>query len=152
VSAFGIEVAPSTVCIFDGTPSKHDVLDKLVTAITHTGSVEDHEAFRRAVFDREAVMSTGIGSGVAIPHVQMKAVRSATLGVGVCRAGLDFNTLDGLPVNIVVLFAMPATAQREYLRLLAQVMHALKTPGFRERLMACNTPEEVSEALNAFDG
>lgn len=151
MGAFGIDVSPYTVCIYDHTVSKREALDSLVEFVAASDSITDKEALRQAVHDREAVMSTGIGSGVAIPHVRMQGIREAIVGVGISQEGIDFDTLDNEPVRIVVLFAMPAGSQKEYLGLLAQVMASLKTPGFRERLLACATPEDVVSVINIAD-
>jgi mannitol/fructose-specific phosphotransferase system IIA component (Ntr-type) len=148
MSVFGIDIAREAVCILEGGISKHDALDILIDCISASDAVSDREALRRAVYDRESVMSTGIGSGVAIPHVRIKEVTRPILAVGISPQGLNFDTLDNQPVHIVVLFAMPAQSHKEYLKLLAQVMLALKTPGFRERLLACSSPNEVFEALH----
>jgi fructose-specific phosphotransferase system IIA component len=148
MSQFGLAIDPRSVCIFESAVSKHEALDQLVDAIASTGTVDDAEAFRRAVRERESVMSTGIGSGVAIPHVRIDAINAASVGVGISKEGIDFNTLDNKPVHIIVLFAMPSGSQKEYLGLLAQVMTTMKAPGFREELGGCTSPEEVAALLN----
>jgi fructose-specific phosphotransferase system IIA component len=152
MSAFGLDIVPSAVCIYPEQASKHEALDFLVDAIASSGAVSDLDEFRRAVHERESVMSTGIGSGVAIPHVRIDAIRRATVGVGISHSGIDFNTLDDKPVNIIVLFAMPSGSQKEYLFLLAQVMTAMKQDGFRQSLADCTTPEEVVTLLNSAKG
>lgn len=149
MSVFGIDIEKGAVCIFKNGISKHDALDRLVDAIANTGVVTDRDMFHRAVHEREAIMSTGIGSGVAIPHVRISSVLRPTVGVGISREGIDFDTLDNKPVNILVLFAMPAGSQKEYLGLLAQVMLALRAPGFRDNLLACRTTDEIVALLNA---
>ncbi|MBX7255592.1 MAG: PTS sugar transporter subunit IIA [Candidatus Hydrogenedentes bacterium] len=148
MSVFGLVIEPSAVCIYPDQISKHEALDSVVDAIASSGVVSDLDEFRRAVHERESVMSTGIGSGVAIPHVRIDAIRRATVGVGISHSGIDFNTLDNNPVNIIVLFAMPSGSQKEYLTLLAQVMTAMKQEGFRQQLATCKTPEEVVALLN----
>lgn len=152
MSVFGIAIDPGAVCIYAPGISKLDAIDKLVDALCASGAIEDREAFREAVYARETVMSTGIGSGIAIPHVRVQHVTRPSIGVGISHDGVDFDTLDNQPVHVVVLFAMPSGSQKEYLGLLAQVMTALKTPGFRERLSACNTPEEVVAAIEDPEG
>ena len=84
--------------------------------------------------------------GVAIPHVRIEGVLKPAISLGISRKGLDFDT-DNQLVHAIVLFAMPAGSQKEYLGLLAQVMTALKQPGFLERLVNCDTPEEVEDML-----
>lgn len=149
MSLFGLAIDSKAVCIFENGVSKHAALDRLVEAIAATGTVQDTEAFRKAVKEREAVMSTGIGAGVAIPHVRIDAISKASVGVGISHEGIDFNTLDNKPVHIVVLFAMPSGSQKEYLTLLATVMTAMKRPGFRDRLIECTAPDDVAHLLNA---
>lgn len=149
MSAFGIRVDEDLVCICRPGMSKHDVLDTLVNLIcARRDAVTDCEGFRKAVFERESVMSTGIGSGVAIPHVRHESILKPMLSVGVSAEGVDFDTLDNAPVHVVTMFAMPSGAQREYLQLLAQVMQSLKAPGFRDQLIACKTPAEAAALLN----
>ncbi len=149
MSAFGIDVNPEAVCIFDEPMSKHDVLDALVAALSRTGIITNIDEFRKAVHEREAVMSTGIGSGVAIPHVRSASVKEPRVGLGLSPAGVDYDTLDNQPVHIIVLFAMPSGSQKDYLGLLAQVMLAIKTEGFKDRLLSCTTPKEAVEVVNS---
>lgn len=149
MSVFGSQIDERAVRVFPAGVSKHDALEAMVEAIVGTGAVRDTEAFRRAVYDRESIMSTGIGQGVAIPHVRIPEVTAPTIGVGVSREGIDFDTLDNEPVHIIVLFAMPSGSQKEYLGLLAKVMLALKTPGFHENMMACDDAQALLHVLNS---
>jgi fructose-specific phosphotransferase system IIA component len=147
LGVFGTSITAEAVCVLKEGTTKHEALEALVAAIADTGAVRDTEAFGRAVFDREAIMSTGIGQGIAIPHVRIDAVEKPTVGVAVSTSGVDFDTLDNEPVHIIVIFAMPAGSQKDYLGLLAKVMVALKVPGFPEKLLACTAPEEVAAVL-----
>lgn len=148
-TAFGVDIDPKHIVVFDDAPSKHEALNQLTDAMSNSDAVTDREAFRKGLFDREAVASTGIGGGVAIPHVKLPEITKPAIGVGICDAGIDFNTLDGEPVHVVVLFAMPAGADKEYLQMLARVMAALREPGFRDRLMGCASADEVLGVLNS---
>ena len=152
MSAFGLDIAESCVCIFDAKTNKEEALDHLIDAVYQTGAVTDLEALRKATHEREASMSTGIGGGIAIPHVRMDAIRQAVAGVGISPAGIEFAAVDHNPVHIIVFFAMPADANKVYLGLLAQLMVALKDADFRERLVACRTPAEVVAILNESGG
>jgi mannitol/fructose-specific phosphotransferase system IIA component (Ntr-type) len=147
MSAFGIDINPDLICVIKGQPSKYDALEKLISVVAESPAITDREAFRRAVVDRESVMSTGIGGGIAIPHVRIPEVKFAVVGVAVAPEGLDFASLDNSPVHILVLFATPAGADKEYLSLLARVMLALKNQDLFDRLRGCHTPEEVFEVL-----
>ena len=149
MSILGIPIEKESVCVFNGIISKYEALDALIDAVAGHTAVTNREAFRRALFERESIMSTGIGGGVAIPHVRIEEVLRPIIGVGVSPEGIEYDTLDNKPVYIIVLFAMPAGSHKEYLGLLAQVMQSLKKPDFQNRLMACRTPEEVVVVANS---
>lgn len=148
MSAFGIDIDESQICMIKGGTSKHDALETLIKAVSVNPVVKDADAFRRAVHEREAVMSTGIGGGVAIPHVRIPEVLSPTLGIGIAPKGIEFNTLDNQPVQILVLFATPEGADKEYLSLLAQVMMSLRNEELFNSLIECRTPTQVHALLN----
>ncbi len=143
MSILGIDIPEEAVCLFSEPIAKHDMLAQLAHAVASTGAITNEENFVKALFDREQVMSTGIGSGVAIPHVRIEEVTRPALGVGISKTGVEYDTLDNDPVYVVVLFAMPAGSHKEYLKLLAEVMMQLKAPGFTEELRACTTAKQI---------
>jgi len=147
MNAFGKDIPSEAICILDAGMSKHAALDLIIDSIEKTGVVTDRDAFRRALLERESIRSTGF-KGVAIPHVRIDEITQPTVGVGVSREGIDFESLDSEPVNIVVLFAMPSGSDKEYLGFLAQVMMSLRSEGFCDKLLSCDTPEEVAAILN----
>jgi len=147
VPVFGIDIDESSVLVLPGGMNKHDALDRMVDAVSESGAVEDIDAFREAVHDRERVLSTGIGNGVAIPHVRIDAITRPMLGVGVCADGINFDTLDDAPVTVIFMFAMPTGSQKEYLNLLSKVMQAVKREGFKNQLAGCATPAALLEVL-----
>ena len=149
MSRFGIEIGEAQICIIEGSPSKHDALDVLIHAVGQHSAITDCEAFSKAIFERESVMSTGIGDGIAIPHVRIPEVKRATLGVAVAPEGIEFDSLDNKPVHVMVLFATPEGSDKEYLGLLAQVMLALRNTELYEELLGCEAADEVHGLLGA---
>jgi mannitol/fructose-specific phosphotransferase system IIA component (Ntr-type) len=143
-----LDIQEQAVCLFEPDIDKREALSRLAHAMAATGAVQDAEGFLKAVFDRESVMSTGIGDGVAIPHVRIPEVQEPVIGVGISRDGLNFDTLDDKPVYVLILFALPAGSQKQYLNLLAQVMMVMKEPQFREGLLACASPREIADYVN----
>lgn len=150
MNAFGKDISEKAICIFEPGTSKHDALEQMLDAIASIGVVTDREAFRQAVFDREAIRSTGF-KGIAIPHVRIDEILEPTVGIGISKEGIDFESLDSEPVSIVVLFTMPSGSDKEYLGFLAQVMMALRSDDFCEKLTSCNTPQEVLAVLEQGD-
>lgn len=148
MSAFGINIPREQICVVPPGATKPEALEALIAAVSSNAVVKDIEAFRRAIYERESIMSTGIGEGIAIPHVRIPEISEATLGVGIAPGGIDFQTLDNKPVHVLVLFATPAGSDKEYLRLLAQVMLSLRDRELFHALVACRTADEVCEILN----
>lgn len=150
MNAFGKDISEKAICIFEPGTSKYDALEQMLDAIVSTGVVTDREAFRQALFEREAIRSTGF-KGIAIPHVRIDEILEPTVGIGISKEGIDFESLDSEPVTIVVLFTMPSGSDKEYLGFLAQVMMALRTGDFCEKLALCSTPQEVLAVLEQED-
>src|SRR5690606_5090838 len=121
------------ICLFEPGLSKHEALDRMIEAVMKTGHVKNRQAFQTALYEREAIRSTGF-KGITIPHVRIDEITSPTVGVGISKGGIDFESLDNEPVHIVVMFAMPSGSDKIYLGVLAQIMMALRSGGFSERL------------------
>ncbi|HPO14720.1 MAG TPA: PTS sugar transporter subunit IIA [Candidatus Hydrogenedentes bacterium] len=148
MSAFGVPIPESQICIIQDGMTKQDALGALINAVASNPAITDKEVFRTAIFEREARLSTGIGGGIAIPHVRIPEVAESTVGVGIASKGIDFGAADQQPVQVVVLFATPAGADKDYLKTLAQVMLSLRNVDFFERLTACDTTEKAFGLLN----
>ena len=83
--------------------SKEEVISKLIYALQSAGKLTHPEIAKKAVMEREKLMSTGVGRGVAIPHGKYPYTDEVLVCVGVSRKGLDFDAVDGQPVYIFVL-------------------------------------------------
>ncbi len=145
---FGKEIPESQICIIRKKTTKYDVLDTLIDTMKNNPAITNHDAFRKAVFDREEVTSTGIGSGIAIPHVRMDEVKEISIAVAIVPEGVDFDSIDNQPVHLVVLFATPKNRDKEYLQLVAKVMQSLRDEKLYQRLIKCQSPHQVALCLN----
>ncbi len=138
---------PTQIRIIPEGASKHDALDLLIESLCRNPVIMDCDAFRKAVYEREAIQSTGIGGGVAVPHVRIPEVLSPTIALGIAPGGVDFASLDNRPAQVIVLFATPKDAEKAYLSMLAQVMVALRNRETFASLASCRRPEEVLALL-----
>jgi len=127
--------------------SKDEALVELVDAARGAPSVDDGDALLSAVRERESKLSTGIGLGIAVPHARIEGVREFVVVVGRHAAGLEFGSIDGRPVHIIVLIAGPREAKTPYLELLAQLSKRLKLEEVRTQVTGDSTPEQVVELL-----
>jgi len=94
-------------------------------------------------------MSTGIGFGIAIPHAKIGAIREMAFAIGISRPGIDFDSMDGEPVHLVILVAAGEKQHKEYLRLLSNIMAIIKRENVKESIINAATSEEVLEILKA---
>lgn len=124
---------------------KDDALHRLCAACAAHPAITDTAAFARAIFERERVSSTGIGSGIAVPHAKLPSIDDFVMAVGLSETGVDFAAKDGEAVHILVMIAASDQARDAYLRVLATVASVLK----RDALRATDDPAAALAALTA---
>jgi len=127
--------------------TKDGAIMELVALAAQSPAVEDAEKLQEAIFEREGIMTTGIGLEIAIPHAKIPTVKEFVVAVGTAKDGLEFDAYDGQPVRIIVLIAGPAQEQQRYLQILARVTLGLKSEDVRNAVLSASTPEEVIEIL-----
>lgn len=110
---------------------------------------EETREIRTAVLEREAVLSTGIGGGVAIPHGKSEAVADLTLVAGRTREPVEFEALDGRPVRLVLLLVGPESAASLHVKVLSRISRLLRSPDLRRRLIEAESGETFHAALRA---
>jgi len=101
------------------------------------------EVLYKILLEREAVGSTGVGNGVAIPHGKIEGLDEIQLCFGRSRAGIDFNAIDKQDVYLFMLMISPAGKGGEYLKTLARVSRILKQSQNRQELLDCATRDEI---------
>jgi mannitol/fructose-specific phosphotransferase system IIA component (Ntr-type) len=129
------------------TRDKDEALREICRILTTSESIKDSAELEKAVFERERIMSTSIGLGIAIPHVRLKSVTDMTMAVGVIKEGIDYDAFDDLPVNIVIMIAAPEGSHREYLSVLARLALLLKNSSLRNGILNAKSPEEIYDIL-----
>ena len=114
--------------------SKSDALDQAVALMVKSGKINDEEAYRKQVYLREEESTTGIGEGIAIPHGKCDAVTKPGLAAMVIKDGVDFDSLDDEPVNLLFLIAAPNTEDNIHLDVLSKLSMLLMDENFVEKL------------------
>ncbi len=105
------------------------------------------EELIRVLMDRERMGSTGIGSGIGIPHGKSKELSEPIMAFGLSRKGIDFESLDKKPAHIFFMLITPENAPNIHLKLLSGIAKILRNEPFRQRLMMAKTPDEVITIL-----
>jgi fructose-specific phosphotransferase system IIA component len=123
--------------------SKEEIINKLVDLFKDDSRVEDIEKVRSAVLDREKVMSTGVGKGFAIPHGKTNAVKEIIGAFGKIKDGIDYDALDGNPVQLVFLLVGKDNLISTHIKLLSRISRLMNKDDFRHRLMEANDANEI---------
>ena len=132
-------------------PDRWALIDTLIDQLVRAGKIraEDREAVRKAVKDREATKSTGIGYGIAIPHASVGGIQDVAAIVARLDPPIDFQALDGQPVRLCVLFLTPQGQFQRHLQTLSAFARFLSDKELRQKLEAAQTAEEMFAVFRA---
>ena len=136
-------LTPDTIVIELKAATKEAVIEELVDVLVAAGKIKDRLEALRAVLEREKKMSTGMQSGIAIPHGKTDTVEGLIAAFGMKHAGVDFEALDGLPSRIFIMTLSPVNRTGPHIQFLAEVSRQLNDPTIRDRLLQAATPEDV---------
>ena len=128
--------------------NKSEAIDKIVDLMDKTGNLNDKEEYKKAILAREELSTTGIGDGIAIPHGKTKAVKKAGLAAAVCKDGVDYDALDGAPVYLFFMIAVPDNSDNLHLEVLARLSTILMDEEFRKKLIACTDKKEFLRLID----
>lgn len=127
--------------------SKNEILRELVGIVVAGATRQDAADVLRAVREREAVLSTGIGNGVAIPHGKSAVIPELRMAAGLTSAPVDFDALDGQPVRLFFLLVGPETAAGVHIKALSRISRLLRKDSVRDRLVNARDVDEFYTAL-----
>ncbi|MDH5781435.1 MAG: PTS sugar transporter subunit IIA [Dehalococcoidia bacterium] len=127
---------------------KNSVITELVDLLDANGLLLDRNPALEAVLVREQTKSTGIGSGIAIPHGKCKAVKELVMAIGIAHEPIDFESVDGKPVTIVILLVSPTDQTGPHIQALARISRLMLDEQFKQSLEKASSAEEVYELLN----
>ena len=131
--------------------SKEEALRELVDTLATSPDVTDKEELLNAIFEREKVISTGVGIEVALPHVKIPSVKNFVIAIGRSHKGIDFESLDDKPVYIVVMIGANDKQAGDFLKVLARLVLKLKNRGFRKQVMFASSPKRIKELFVSED-
>jgi mannitol/fructose-specific phosphotransferase system IIA component (Ntr-type) len=130
---------------------KFVLIDNLVDLASNSGKVIDIGKAKFDVKEREDVMSTGVGKGIAIPHAKTESISSTVAAMITLKDGVDYKSLDKKNVNLAFLLLSEPVNIGNHLRLLSQISKLLNNESLRDRILDCQNENEVLEILNLFE-
>ena len=127
--------------------TKNDAIRELIGILAENDALEDPAAALEAVLEREKVRTTGIGQGIALPHGKYPHGRKPVVAIGLKPGGLDFESVDGKPADIIVLMVSPANQIAQHIQALARISRFLSFDEFRRALRKATIADEIYEVV-----
>lgn len=123
--------------------SKDEIIEELVDSLEVGAAIANRDKALEAVLEREKIMSTGIGDGIAIPHGKSDAVSQLSAALGIHKRGVDFDALDGEPAFVFFLLVSPANVSGPHIKALARISRMLKNDSFKKKLIEADSAEQI---------
>jgi len=123
--------------------TKGDILNAMIELAATSDRVIDKEKMRSAILEREKIMSTGVGSGFAIPHGKTDAVQDIVAAFAITEQPIDYQSLDDQPVRIVFLLVGKDNSVGPHIKLLSRISRLMNKEEFRKKLIDAESPSEI---------
>ncbi len=139
---------PNCVKVPVENKDKEAVITELVDLLDANGLLLDRDVALEAVLARERTRSTGTGAGIAIPHGKCNAVKELVMAIGIAHEPIEFESVDGKPVTILILLVSPADQTGPHIQALARISRLMLDEEFKQKLEKAASADEVYELLN----
>jgi len=140
-------LAENLIKIHLTSQEKKLVIEEMVELLFQARCIKDRSDVLKAVLDREAVMSTGVGDEVAIPHGKSESAPIMTIALGIAKKPIDFQAMDDRPVRIIWMLVGPPDQTGPHLKALSRISRLMHKPEFRDQLLAAKTSKEAFNAI-----
>jgi len=139
----------NTISLNMKATNKSQALLELSELLGASDAIDDYKVIELALLSREKLGSTGIGKNVAIPHAKTDDAKRLTIAFGRSDKGINFDSIDGNPVNLFFVFASPLSESGKYLKVLARISRLVREEGFRNKLLKATTHEEILNIISS---
>jgi PTS system nitrogen regulatory IIA component len=144
-------LARDAVILNLGVQTKREVLSEMAAALAKVEPQIAADRLLEVLLEREALQSTGIGEGVAIPHGKLPGLDRLVATFARSNEGVEFDSIDGQPTHHFFLLVVPEHSGGQYLKALARISRFFRDPAFRQRLSAGQSLEDVIGAIEDED-
>ena len=136
-------LSPEAIVVNLQGETKEEIIAELSKLVAKNCQIANSDDIFQAVIEREKIMSTGIGDGIAIPHGKSDSVDKLVAALGTKRRGVDFEALDGEPAYVFFLLVSPTNISGPHIKALARISRYLKNEEFKKRLIAAHTSDDI---------
>ena len=140
-------LSPKCIKVPLDADDKKGVIDELVDLLEAEAKVVDAATLKDAVWTRETTRTTGIGHALAIPHGKSAGVRDLTMAIGKPAQPMDFASIDGKPVKLVVLLASPLDRTSDHIQALTKISRLMTQETFRGKIYSAASGQEIFDLL-----
>ena len=135
---------------------KEDAIKKIIDLAAKSGKILDLDKVSQTIFEREKLVSTGVGKGFAIPHGKTDSISDVVAAFAITKDPIDFDSIDGEPVRFIFLLIGKENLLNTHIKLLSRISRLMNKDEFREKLLEAASPDEVlkifrEEEKNYFD-
>jgi mannitol/fructose-specific phosphotransferase system IIA component (Ntr-type) len=127
--------------------SKTDIINALVELLDGHEGIDNLDAVREAIFEREDMMSTGVGKGLGLPHAKTSAATETVAAFATTADPVDFGAIDDEPIRLLLLLVGPEEHKSQHVKILGRISRLVSRDALRERLIDASDPETVIEVL-----
>lgn len=136
-------LTPDRIELNLSSTEKVPAIEEMIALVSRSTDLSDPGAVLRRILDREAVLSTGVDRGVAIPHAPWDEIDGVVVALGISRSGVDFQSLDGQPVHLIFLILSSRAAQSAYLSVLSRTARIFHSEGMEQRIVEAASEKEI---------
>lgn len=129
--------------------NKEELINELVNLLEERVNSEKLDNIRESVFERESIMSTGVGKELAIPHGKCESIDENMAAFAILKEPVEFNSIDNKPVRMAFLLVGPPRKNNAHIKLLSRISRLMNSSAFREKLLECSTEKEIYDTFEA---
>ena len=142
-------IKPENIVISSNAGSRLDIFNELVSSLATAGVLEnsDKNTLVQKLEEREALSTTGVGEGIAIPHASLSSIKETVIALGISRKGIDFSSVDGAPVDVIFMIIGSQNVPRQHIQILAKIVRLCKNKDLMKTIRSGATQKEILEAI-----
>ncbi len=150
---FSDNLNKNNVILKSRSENRWDLIEEMLDLAIKNKEVksEDRESLKKALFDREKSMSTGIGKSVAIPHCTTGAVEEIVIILAVCDNEIDFSSIDSLPVKIAIFLLVPKKKLKQHIKTLASIAKIMSNEEVKDKILSAKSAESLIKTIKDYE-
>lgn len=144
-------LSPNCIKVDLESEDKDELLEEMLEIIIAENRDIDRDDALTAIVERENKMSTGILPGIAVPHAKCSSTKKIVAALGISKKGIEFNSIDGKPVHLVLMILSSLNSAEQHLRVLEDSARILSRKFFLDEILQLKSVEEVYAAITTLE-